>query len=55
MGLIGKLASNYTSKIEIVLGASKYVTIKYADQCIHILNNKDKKNGLKVSTIIQNK
>ena len=29
---------------------SKYVSIKFAEQCIHIVNNKDKLNELKGNT-----
>ena len=47
MELIGKLASNDTSKIGMITSASKDVSIKFADQCIHILNNKEILNGLK--------
>ena len=47
---IGKLASNDTSNIGIIPSASKYFSIKSSDQCIHILNNKDRLNGLKDST-----
>ena len=41
MELIGGLASNGTSNIEMLPSASKYVSIKFLDQCIHILNNKE--------------
>ena len=47
MELIGKLSNNDTSNIVIIPSAQKYVSIKYAYQCIHILNNKDRLNGLK--------
>ena len=53
MELIGKLASNDTSKIGMLPSASKDVSVQFADQCIHILNNKDRLNGLKGSTKIQ--
>ena len=50
---IGKLARNDTSKIEILPRASKYVSIKSIDQYIHIINNKDRLNGLKGCTKMQ--
>ena len=50
MELIGKLVSNYTSKIGMLPSASKYVSIKSAGQCIKIINNKEILNGLKGST-----
>ena len=53
MELIGKLESNDTPKIGILPCASKYVSIKFKYQCIHILNNKDRLNGIKGSTKIQ--
>ena len=40
MELVGKLASNNTTKIRILPGASKYISNKISDKCIHILNNK---------------
>ena len=48
MELIGKSASNYTSKIGILLSASKYLSIKISDKCIHMINNKYMLNGPKV-------
>ena len=53
MELIGKLESNVTSNIGILPSASKYASIKFLDQCIHIINNKDRLNGLKGSTHMQ--
>ena len=50
MELIGKLASNETSKIGLIQISSKDISIKIVDQFIHILNNKEKLKGLKVST-----
>ena len=47
MEIIGKLSSNNTSKIGIIPSASKDVIIHFSDQCIHILNNKYRLNGLK--------
>ena len=44
---IGKLASKNTLNIGIIPSASKYVSIKLSYQCIHILNNNDRLNGLK--------
>ena len=53
MELIGKLASNYTSKIEMIPSVSKDVSVKFSDKCIHIINNEEIVNGLKGSTKIQ--
>ena len=53
MYFIGKLASNDTSNIVMLLIASKEVFVKFADQCINIINNKERLNGLKGSTKIQ--
>ena len=39
MELIGKSASKNTSNIGMLPSASKYISIKFSDQCIHILNN----------------
>ena len=44
---IDKLAGKDTSNIGMLPSASKYVSIKFADQCIHILNNKQRLNILK--------
>ena len=53
MELIGKLASTTISNIGIIPSDSKYISIKFSYQYIHIINNKDKLNGLKGSTKIQ--
>ena len=37
---IGKLGSNDTTKIGMLPSASKYISIRFSDQCIHIINNK---------------
>ena len=50
---MGKLASNNTTNIGMLPSASKYVSMNFADQCLHILNNKEKLNGLKGSTKMQ--
>ena len=42
MELIGKLGSNNITKIGILPSASKEVSIKFADQCLHIINNKER-------------
>ena len=47
MELIGKSGSNDTTKIVIIPSGSKSVFIKFADQCLHILNNKETLNVLK--------
>ena len=49
-----KLSSNGKSKIGTLPSASKDVSVKFIDQCIHILNNKDTLNVLKVSTKMKN-
>ena len=38
MGIIGKLGSNDTSNILMLPSASKDVSVKFTDKCIHILN-----------------
>ena len=55
MELIGKLGSNDTSKIGILTSAPKDVSIKFAYQCIHIINNEEILNGLKGITKMQNR
>ena len=50
MELMGKLESNNTTNIGMLTSASKYVSINFADQCLHIINNKEILNGLKGST-----
>ena len=54
MELIGKLASNYTSKIVTIPSTSKDVSVNFAEQCLNILTNIDCLNGLKGSTKIKN-
>ena len=39
MEFIGILGSNNTSKVGILPSASKDVSIKFAYQCLHIINN----------------
>ena len=39
MEIIDKLGSNDTTKIGILPSVSKDVSIKFADKCLHILNN----------------
>ena len=53
MEVIGKLASNNTTFIGILPSASKDVSIKFSDQCLHIINNKEILNGIKVSKKMQ--
>ena len=53
MELMGRLASNDTTNIGMLPNASKYVSINFSDKCLHILNNKEILNGLKVSTKMQ--
>ena len=47
MELMGKLAGKDTKNIGMLPSASKYVSIKFVDKCLHILNNKEILNGLK--------
>ena len=51
--LIGKLGSNDTTKIGMIPSASKYFSIKFPDQCLHIINNKEILNGIKGTTKMQ--
>ena len=53
MEIIGKLASNDTSKIGILPSTSKYVSMNFEDQCIKIIKTKEILNGIKDSTKIQ--
>ena len=53
MELMGVLASNDTTNIVMLPSASKYVFINFADQCLHIINNKDRLNRLKGITKLQ--
>ena len=46
MELMGKLAINYTKNIGMLPSDSKDVSIKFEDQCIHIINNKEGLNGI---------
>ena len=39
--LIGKLGGNDTSNIGTIPSASKYVSIKFSDRCVHIFNNEE--------------
>ena len=53
MELMGKLASKDTTNVGMLPSASKYVSINFANQCLHILNNKERLNRLKDNTKIQ--
>ena len=44
MEFIGELVSNDTSKVGMLPSASKDVSVKFPDQCIHILNDKERLN-----------
>ena len=55
MELTGKLASNDTTNIGMLPSTSTYVSIKFGDQYLHILNNKEIFNGIKVSTRMKNR
>ena len=48
LDLIGELASNDTSKIGMLNSALKYVSIKFSEQCLQVINNKDRLHGLKM-------
>ena len=50
LDLIGRLGSNNTTKIGMLPSASKYVLIKFANQCLHNINSKEILNGLKGSS-----
>ena len=47
MELIGKLGSNYNTIIGMIPSASKGVSLKILDQCLHIFNNKEMLKRLK--------
>ena len=49
----GKLEHKKTPNIVMLLSTSKYVLVKFADQCTHIINNTDNLNWLKGSTKMQ--
>ena len=55
MGLMGKLACNDTSNIGMIFSDLKHVSIKFLDQCTHIMNNEERLNELKGSTKLQNR
>ena len=55
MKIIDKLASKDKSRIGMILSDSKDISIKFAYQCINILNNKEIWNGFKGSTKMQKK
>ena len=53
MEFIGKLSSNHTINVGTLSSASKDVSIKFSDQCLHIINDKEILNGIKGSTEMQ--
>ena len=53
MELIGLLVNNDTINIGILPSASKYVSISFSDQCLHVINNKERFNGFKGRTKMQ--
>ena len=53
MEIIGKLVSKNTTNIGMIHSALNYFSIKFVDQCIHILNNKEIMNGPKGRTKMQ--
>ena len=44
---LGKIAINSISNIGIIPSASKDASIKFVEQFLHIVNNKERLNGLK--------
>ena len=52
---IGQISSNDTSNIRMIPTASIYVSDKFKYQYIHNIKNKDRLNGLKGSTKMQNR
>ena len=50
MELLSKLTSNNTSNIGIIPSASRYVSINFSEQDLHITTNKYCLKGLKGST-----
>ena len=55
MELLGKSASNDTSKIGMLPNASNKISINFEEQCFNILTNNDRLNVLKGITKIQNR
>ena len=53
MELIGKLGGSNTTKNGMLPSASKDVSVKFVDQCLHIFNSKEILNGMKSSTKMQ--
>ena len=53
MELLGKLEIKDTLNIGILTSASKDVSIKFSEQCLHILSNNDLLNGLRGNEKIQ--
>ena len=47
MELLGKSASNDTSNIRMLSSASNNVSIDFEEQCLKIITNNDRLNGLK--------
>ena len=45
--LLGKIAINSISNIGIIPSASKDASIKFVEQFLHMINNKERLNGLK--------
>ena len=52
--IIGTLESDVTTKLVILPSSSTDVSNNSSDQYIHILNNKERYNGLKRSTKMKN-
>ena len=50
---LGKLSGTDTSNIRMLPSASKDFSIKFSEQCLQIIYNKYRLNGLKGSTKIQ--
>ena len=51
--IIAKLETNDTTIIGMLPSVSKYVLIKFVDQCLHIINIIEGLNGLKDSIKMQ--
>ena len=53
MELLGELANNDMSNYGILCSASKYISIKFIEQFLHIITNNRRLNGLNRSTKMQ--
>ena len=55
MEIIGKFVRDDTTNIGIFPNALKYIFIKFANHCLHIINNKEILKEVKVITNMQNR